>query len=91
MVLSGIPISENECIGDSLDTINNAFQTLSSELADGGMPTGTSPDRVFYLNDQNVTASYTIPSTKNAMTAGPITINSGVSVTVPAGSVWTVV
>lgn len=30
MTLAGIPISENECIGDSLDTINSAFITLSS-------------------------------------------------------------
>jgi hypothetical protein len=43
------------------------------------------------LNDQSVTASYSIPSTKNAMTAGPITINAGVVVTVPTGSTWTVV
>jgi hypothetical protein len=43
------------------------------------------------LNDQAVTASYSIPSTKNAMTAGPITVNAGVVVTVPSGSTWTVV
>jgi len=29
MVLNGIPISDEECIGDSLATINSAFQTLS--------------------------------------------------------------
>jgi len=46
---------------------------------------------VFFLNDQAVTASYSIPSAKNAMTAGPITVNAGVSVTVPSGSAWTVV
>lgn len=32
MVLNGIPISEEECIGDSLATINSAFQTLSSNV-----------------------------------------------------------
>jgi hypothetical protein len=45
---------------------------------------------VFYENDQNVTANYTITSGKNAMSTGPITIDSGVSVTVPSGSVWVV-
>lgn len=30
MILNGIPISENQCIGDSLDTINNAFIALSA-------------------------------------------------------------
>ena len=32
MVLNGIPISDEECIGDSLATINSAFQTLSTRL-----------------------------------------------------------
>lgn len=31
-LLAGIPISEEQCIGDSLDTINNAFLSLSSNL-----------------------------------------------------------
>jgi len=35
--------------------------------------------------------NYTITSGKNAMSAGPITIDTGVAVTVPTGSVWTIV
>ncbi len=46
---------------------------------------------VFYENDTNVSSNYTITSGKNAMSAGPITIDSGVTVTVPSGSAWTVV
>jgi len=57
----------------------------------GGGATGTGSDDVFYLNGTNVTASYSIPSGKNAMTAGPITVNDGVTVTVPDGSAWTIV
>lgn len=57
----------------------------------GGGATGGSTDAVFTLNDQTVTANYTIPTGKNAGTFGPVTINSGVSVTVPTGSVWTIV
>jgi hypothetical protein len=52
---------------------------------------GSGTNEVFFLNDQSVTASYSIPSTKNAMTAGPITVDAGVTVTIPSGSVWTVV
>jgi hypothetical protein len=48
----------------------------------------TSP---FYLNKQTITANYTIPSTYNAMSVGPITINSGVTVTVPTGQAWSIV
>ena len=57
----------------------------------GGGATGGGNDKIFVENGQTVTISYTIPSTKNAMSAGPITINSGVVVTVPSGSVWTIV
>ena len=57
----------------------------------GGGATGGGADQVFVENDQNVTVSYTLTSGKNASSAGPITINSGITVTVPSGSSWVVV
>lgn len=57
----------------------------------GGGATGGGSDQAFYLNDITITTNYTITTNKNAMTAGPVTINSGVTVTVPSGSVWTIV
>jgi hypothetical protein len=56
-----------------------------------GGATGAGGDAIFWENGQNVTTSYTISTNKNAMTAGPITVNAGVVVTVPSGSTWTVV
>ncbi len=56
-----------------------------------GVPRGGGQDKVFYENDTAVTADYQISNNKNAMSAGPITINSGVTVTVPTGSTWTIV
>ena len=53
--------------------------------------TGGGSDQVFYENGQNVTTNYTITNAKNAMSAGPITVDSGVTVTVGAGETWTVV
>ena len=53
--------------------------------------TGGSTDQVFYENDQVVTTNYTISTNRNAMTAGPITVNSGVTVTIPTGSEWSIV
>ena len=53
--------------------------------------TGGGSDQVFYENGQNVTADYTISDGKNAMSAGPITINLGVTVTVGSGETYTVV
>jgi hypothetical protein len=64
--------------------------TMSTALAQAGA-TGGGSNRVFYENDTNVTTTYTISTNKNAMSAGPITIDNGITVTVQDGSVWTVV
>jgi hypothetical protein len=56
----------------------------------GGGATGNGGDQVFVENGQTITASYQIPASKNASSVGPITINSGVSVTIPSGSRWVV-
>ena len=52
---------------------------------------GASTNQVFFENDNSVDVSYTITSGKNAMAAGPIEIKSGVTVTVPSGSFFTIV
>lgn len=52
---------------------------------------GTGSDSVFYENDKVVTQSYTITSGRNAMVAGPLTINTGVVVSIPTGSTLTIV
>ena len=51
----------------------------------------TSYESIIRQNEQTVSASLTIDATNNAMSAGPITINSGVTVTVGSGETWTVV
>lgn len=56
----------------------------------GGGATGGGSDEVFFENGQTVTTNYTITDGKNAMSAGPITINSGVTVTIGTGEVWTI-
>ena len=53
--------------------------------------TGGGSDEVFYENDQTVTTNYTITNGKNAMAAGPITIDSGATVTVGSGETLTIV
>lgn len=57
----------------------------------GGGASGASGNEIFYENDQEVTADYTITSGKNAMSAGPIGIATGITVTIPSGSTWTIV
>ena len=70
-------------------TTNGAGALGFSTIKPGA--TGGGSNAVFVENDQTVTTSYTITTGKNAMSAGPITIAAGITVTVPAGSVWTVV
>ena len=52
---------------------------------------GASTNTVFFENDKVVAVNYQITSTKNAMSAGPISINAGIAVTVPSGCAWTIV
>ena len=57
----------------------------------GGGATGGGTDEIFWENGQSVTTNYTITTSKNAGTFGPIEIDSGVTVTIPAGSTWTII
>ena len=59
-----------------------------AEIAGGG---GTVADDCIYENSQTISSNYSITSGKNAMSAGPITIASGVTVTVTSGSTYTIV
>lgn len=52
---------------------------------------GSGGNVIFYENDTTVTASYTISTGKNAVSAGPVTVADGVTITIPDGSSWTVV
>ena len=68
--------------------------TKARDIADGGgggSPSGGGTDAIFYENGQSVTTDYTITDGKNAMSAGPITVDNGVTVTVGTGETWTVV
>ncbi len=68
---------------------------LTNVSGTGGGATGGGSDKIFTENGQNVTTNYTIGDTFgaacNAMAAGPITIDSGITVTVNAGETLTIV
>lgn len=52
---------------------------------------GSSGDDPILFNTNQVTTNTTIPSGKNGVSAGPITIGSGVTVTISSGSAWAIV
>lgn len=47
--------------------------------------------KALYEMANSISTNYSITSGNNAMSAGPISIDSGISVTIPTGSVWTIV
>lgn len=42
-------------------------------------------------NKNTIATSYTLPAGYNGVSAGPITINSGVTITIPSGASWVIV
>ena len=82
-----LPATDTAVSGYAL--VSDGSGVLSWGRAGGA--TGGGIDDIFYENGQIVTTNYTISTNKNAMSAGPVTINAGVTVTVPSGSTWVVV
>ena len=56
----------------------------------GGGATGGGGDQVFVENGVTVTTNYTLSTSKNAESVGPITVNSGVTVTIPSSQRWVI-
>ena len=55
-----------------------------------GIVQGGGTDHAFIENDTTVTTNYTLTTGRNAFSVGPVTLSSGVSVTVPTGQRWLV-
>lgn len=83
------------------EVLIRSFKTLS--LADtvsatnGGTFSGhitaktVTTTQPFYVHSQTVTEDFTLTTGNNAMAAGPVTINSGVAVSLQSGTRWVVV
>ena len=74
--------AEKSIYADSNDDVNVPADLTSV----GGIISGA-----IFEHTHTIASNYTITSGNNAISAGPLTINSGVSVTVPSGSNWKVV
>ena len=79
---AGINVTGGTITGDG-----SGLTGLPAGAPVGGATTNT----VFFENDNSVDVNYSVTSGKNAMSAGPIEIKSGITVTVPSGSFWTIV
>jgi hypothetical protein len=68
--------------------VTNAYGSITISATGGA--TGGGTDRIFVENGQTVTTDYAFPSATNASSVGPITINSGVAITISDGCRWVI-
>ena len=83
---TGVVIS-GTCTATSFKGDGSGLSNLPAGAPVGGASTNT----VFFENDKLVEVNYQITSTKNAMSAGPISVSAGIAVTIPSGCSWTIV
>ena len=62
----------------------------SQMIGNGTSSTAFNPGTPLYENTLTITTSYTVTAGSSAMSVGPVSISSGVAITVPSGSKWVV-
>ena len=73
-------------------TGNNGYYltTDGSTASWAELSVGASAGGVIWENSTVISSNYTLATGKNGLTVGPVTVNAGVSVTVPSGQRWVV-
>ena len=71
---------------------NGKFLTTNGTAASWAVldTDANSTSKGLYEHANSISANYSITSGNNALTAGPISINSGITVTIPSGSTWVI-
>ena len=72
------------------DGIDAGTTTVTATKFSGNTAQGGGSDSVFQMNGMTITQDFEFPDGQSAMSVGPITINSGVEVTVPDGQNWVI-
>jgi len=94
---NGVKVATFPTSAGSADQVlaTNGSGVLSFVDQSGGGAVGGGSDKLFMENGTTMTTNYTLGTefgaTCNALSAGPITINAGITLTIPSGSVYTVV
>lgn len=95
-IASGAVTSDKLAAGAAVpDQTGHAGQFLTTDGTNADWATvdtdANTTTKALYEHDAVFTANYTIADGNNAMSAGPITVDPGVIVTVPTGSRWAIV
>jgi hypothetical protein len=88
---TALPVANGGTGVTVVGTAGNVLTSDGSVWVSSAPASGNITTKGLYENAAIISANYTIGTGNNAVSAGPITINSGVVVTVPSGSVWVVV
>ena len=92
-VAAKVPLATDLEIGEL--AVNLADGKLYSKNSGGTVisvgGSGAAAGGAIYENSKTISANYTLTAGTNGMSAGDITINSGVTVTIPSGSKWVIV
>ena len=76
------------------DNGNSTWQPAMEPVPTGGgadYANGNLPNQVFLENETTCTANYQLSAGRNAISAGPITVNDGVTITIPNTQNWVIV
>lgn len=103
---SGTTLSRDTVLSNSLGTtakinfaanVKDVFVTYPATKAVYGDATDIAYDSHFassngiFLNSKTIATSLTLPTDYNGMSAGTVTLNTGITVTVPTGARWVIV
>jgi hypothetical protein len=90
LTLVGTQFSVTDPIATQTGNSGKYLTTNGSTTSWGAISAGASAGGVIWENSLTISSNYTLSSAKNGFSVGPITINSGVAVTVPSGQRWVV-
>jgi hypothetical protein len=81
---------EAACLG--IQYTNNGTEISYLEKSTGTFTAKqVSASNGIMVNSATVSENYSIPSGSNAMSAGPMTVADGITVTIPSGNTWIIV
>lgn len=78
-------------IGGTAKSVNGAANVTWTAQEIGLQYLGTAATKAISYNSQTIAENITVPGNVNALSAGPITINNGYTVTISDGATWSIV
>jgi hypothetical protein len=88
---TALPVANGGTGVTSVGTAGNVLTSNGTAWVSSAPVSSNITAQGLFENANTISANYTIGTNNNAVSAGPITVASGFTVTVPSGSVWTIV